>query len=78
MDTRHPLFDLLLALERAHISFVLQRNRPNTVLVTITLVGERLEVDVFDDGHMEVSRFKGDETIVGDCELVYSLIRQET
>ena len=73
----HPLFELLSELERASIHFALQRHRPDTVLVTITLVGERVEVDVFEDGHMEVSRFKGGEEIVGDSKLVYSLIQSE-
>lgn len=73
----HPLFELLSALERKRIHFTLQRHRPDTVLVTLTLVGERVEVDVFEDGHMEVSRFKGNEEIVGDSQLVYALIQSE-
>jgi hypothetical protein len=71
----HALFELVCALERAGVHFTLQRHRPETILVTITLVGERVEVDVFEDGHMEVSRFKGSESISGDNELVYELIR---
>lgn len=73
----HALYDLVAALERARIHFTLQRHRPDTILVTMTLVGERVEVDVFEDGHMEVSRFKGDESVVGDAKLVYELIREE-
>jgi hypothetical protein len=74
----HALYNLVSELERAGIHFTLQRHRPDTILVTITLVGERVEADVFEDGHMEVSRFKGDESIVGDADLVYELIREET
>ena len=44
------------------------------MLVTLTLAGERVEVDVFEDGHMEVSRFPGSEDIVGGAELVEKLI----
>ena len=73
----HALFELLSSLEEARIHFALSRHRPDTVLVTITLVGERIEVDVFEDGHMEVSRFKGSEDIVGGSELIYKLIEQE-
>jgi hypothetical protein len=40
----------------------------------MTLVGERVEVDVFEDGHMEVSRFPGSEEVVGGEELVDQLI----
>ncbi|KAF0177458.1 MAG: Uncharacterized protein FD161_2418 [Limisphaerales bacterium] len=46
-------------------------------MVTITIVGERIEVDVFEDGHMEVSRFKGSEAIVGGSELVEQLLQRE-
>ena len=73
----HPLYALLSALEDAKIYFTLHRHRPDTVLVTMTLVGERVEVDVFEDGHMEVSRFSGNEDIVGDIDLVYSLVKAE-
>ena len=73
----HSLYELVAALERASIHFTLQRHRPDTILVTMTLVGERVEVDVFEDGHMQVSRFKGDENIVGDAKLVYELIDDE-
>jgi hypothetical protein len=70
----HPLYDLLLRLEDAKIPFTLSRNRSDSLLVTLTLVGERVEIDVFEDGHMEVSRFKGSEDVVGGVELVEKLI----
>ena len=72
----HPLFDLLRRLEAARVHFAVARHRPDTVLVSITLVGERVEVDVFEDGHMEVSRFKGNEDIVGGSEVVDALIEE--
>lgn len=70
----HPLYQLLQRLEAAKIHFAIARNRGDTVLVILTLVGERVEVDVFEDGHMEVSRFPGNENIVGGAELVERLI----
>ena len=70
----HQLYNLLRDLEYARIPFVLGRYRDDTILVSLTLVGERVEVDIFEDGHMEVSRFKGDESIVGGAELVQELI----
>ena len=73
---RSPLHELLSKLEAAKIHFALARHRPDTVLVTLTLVGERGEVDVFDDGHMEVSRFQGSENVVGGAELVERLINE--
>ena len=72
----HPLFLLLSRLESAGLNFTLSRNRPDTVLVTLTVVGERVEIDVFEDGHMEVSRFIGNEDIEGGEELVEQLIEE--
>lgn len=72
----HSLYSLLRKLEGARIHFTLARHREDSVLVTITLVGERIEVDVFEDGHMEVSRFPGREDVVGGEELVHDLIEK--
>jgi hypothetical protein len=70
----HPLFDLLFALDTAHIRYTLSRDRSDTVRVNVTVVGERVEVDVFEDGHMEVSRFVGSEAVEGDALLIKRLI----
>lgn len=72
----HALFTLLVQLEAAKIHFTLGRHRPDTILVTITLVGKRVEVDVFADGHMEVCGFLGSEDIIGGSELVTQLIEE--
>jgi hypothetical protein len=72
----HPLYALLSLLESARIHFTVARHREDTVLVTLTLAGERVEIDVFEDGHMEVSRFKGSEDIVGGAELVQQIITE--
>lgn len=70
----HELYELMSSLEAASIHFTLGRHRPDSVLVAMTLVGERGEVDVLADGRMEVSRFPGSEDIVGDEVLVRRLI----
>jgi len=72
----HPLYELLSRLEQDRIHFTLGRYRSNTVQVTLTLVGERVEIDVFDDGHMDVSRFKGSEAVLGGEELVQEILRK--
>ena len=72
----HPLYELIRKLEEAKIHFTLGRHREDTVMVMLTLVGERVEVDVFEDGHMEVSRFPGSEDIVGGEKLVHELIKK--
>jgi hypothetical protein len=70
----HPLYDLLRALDEARVNYHLARHRPDSVCVTLTHVGERSEVEVFDDGHMEVSRFHGNEAVVGGTDLAFQLI----
>jgi hypothetical protein len=71
----HALYGLLGRLESVGIHFTLGRYRPDSILVALTLVGERVEIDVFDDGHMEVSRFKGGEDIMGDAASVDQIIQ---
>ena len=45
-------------------------------MITVTVVGERLEIDVFEDGHVEFSRFKGDEGAESDPDQLDRTIRQ--
>ena len=70
----HPLFDLLTKLDAAKIAYVLSRHRPESVLISVTVVGQRIEVDVFEDGHMEISRFIGHEDVEGGAELIDSVL----
>ena len=73
---KHPLYRLLRDLNAASIYFELARYRDDSVTVLMTLVGERVEVDVFEDGSMEVSRFPGSEDIAGGAELVARIVRE--
>lgn len=77
-STTHPLYLLLRRLERAKIHFTLGRFRGDAVLVTLTIVGARIEVDVFEDGHMEVSKFTGQEDILGGLALVEKMIDENS
>ena len=72
----HPLYGLLSELESARIHFMVGRFREDTILVTLTLIGERVEIDVFEDGHMEVSRFTGNEGVVAGADLVKQIIAE--
>ncbi|CAE6870011.1 hypothetical protein R69746_08346 [Paraburkholderia aspalathi] len=70
------LFDLLERLDAAKIHYTLSRNRPDTVLVSITVVGMRVEVDVFRDGHTEICVFKGSEGATEDPGIIERIIRE--
>ena len=72
----HPLFRLLRKLDESGYHYALSRHRSDSVLVSITVVGERVEVDVLEDGSMEVCRFKGSEEIVGDEAVILALIAE--
>jgi hypothetical protein len=45
-------------------------------MITLTLVGERLEIDVFEDGHIEYSRFIGNEDVLNDLDVLNRLITE--
>ena len=52
----HKLFEILQALDAARLPYRLSRHRDDTVLIAVTTTGERLEIDVFADGHVEFCR----------------------
>lgn len=70
------IYRLLKTLDEAKVHYYLQRHRPDTIDVTITLVGKRIEVSVFDDDHIEVSQFLGTED-VEDENYLQDILRQE-
>ncbi|KVM93242.1 hypothetical protein WJ62_25810 [Burkholderia diffusa] len=72
----HPLFELLSSLDERRLFYTLGRHRPHTILISITVPGERIEIDVFDDGHMEMSRFSGDESVIDDPQIISKAIEE--
>lgn len=72
----HALYELLRNLDDRGLFYTLGRHRPDTILVSITVPGERIEIDVFEDGHMEMSRFSGDESVIDDRQLIFQAIEE--
>ena len=72
------VYKVLQMLDAARLHYFLERDRPDTITITLSLVGERVEIDVFDDDHIEISRFRGDESVEGGMELLKELIQRET
>ena len=70
------LFDLLEKLDAGKIHYTLSRNRPGAVMVSTTVVGMRVEVDVFRDGLTEVCVFKGSEGEAEDAGILERIIRE--
>ncbi|MBL8590568.1 MAG: hypothetical protein JNK46_18685 [Methylobacteriaceae bacterium] len=69
------LIPFLTRLDDLRVSYTLGRFRPDTIMVTITLVGARVEIDFFDD-HIEYSVFKGDEGVLDDQPALFGMIRE--
>ncbi len=72
----HPLYVLLFDLDQKNISYSLSRDQPDSISVAVCFVGSRLEIGVFDDGHMEVAIFEGTEAIVGGREIIDKFLEQ--
>jgi len=70
------IFEVLTTLEKAKIPFSLARSRPDTIRVDVTLYGLRLEVECFDDNHIEVSTFKGNEDIDGGFQYLLRMLSE--
>jgi hypothetical protein len=75
--SRNAVFDTIRLLEKAHIHFYVMRTRPDALTFMVTIVGERIEIDVFEDDHIEISRFRGDENIEGGRELLIEIVTAE-
>ncbi|WP_027684150.1 hypothetical protein [Rhizobium leguminosarum] len=60
------VFEVLKRLDDAKVHYFIGRYRPDTIDITATVVGERVEISVFDDDHVEVSRFFGNEDVLDE------------
>ena len=67
------LLPFLNYLEENKIWYVIVHDSHDAIMVAITLVGERIEIEFFDD-HVEYSRFKGDESVEEDQDVLFGLI----
>ena len=71
------LLPFLNFLKDHSIVYRLDHMRADSVMVTLTLVGARVEVDFFDD-HIEYSVFKGDEWVLDDQQELFRLLSKDT
>lgn len=62
---------------RGHAAHYLERDRPDSITITASFVGERVEIDVFEDDHIEISRVRGDESVEAGMELFCDLVKRE-
>jgi hypothetical protein len=69
------VFKTMRMLEEARLHFFIERTRPDSIRLSVTMVGERVEIDIFEDNHLEISRFSGDEKIEGGMDLLTSMLK---
>jgi hypothetical protein len=69
------VFKTIRMLEEARLHFFIERTRPDAIRLSVTMVGERVEIDVFEDDHLEISRFLGDEKVEGGMELLVKMLK---
>lgn len=70
------IFEVPKMLEESKISFRLARDRPDTIRIDATLYGLRLEIECFDDNHVEVSTFRGTEDIDGEYDYLLKILAE--
>jgi hypothetical protein len=75
MSVSSALFDTIKALEEAPLHFFIERNGPFSVQLSVTMVGVRIEIDIFEDDHIEISQFHGDESVEGGMELLLDILK---
>jgi hypothetical protein len=63
------LFDVLQRLEAAKIWFQLRQEREDFIMIEICVPGERWEIEVERDGHLEIEIFKSDGKIHDEAML---------
>ena len=70
------VYKVMQLLENEKIKFRLARDRPDTIRIDATLVGLRLEIECFDDNHVEVSTFRGTEDIDGEFDYLLKMLAE--
>lgn len=69
------LFRILRRLDEAKVHYFIERHRPETIDITATFVGCRVEISVFEDDHVEISTFRGNEDVLEE-DVLHEIIHQ--
>ena len=51
------VFKTMRMLEEARLHFFIERTRPDSIRLSVTMVAERVEIDAFEDDHLEFRAF---------------------
>ena len=69
------VFKTMRMLEDSKLHFFIERTRLDAIRFSVTTVGERIEIDVFEDEHLEISHFVGDEAVIGGMDLLINILK---
>ena len=72
------VFQILHLLDKNKISFTLNRSRPDTIRIDATLYGLRIEIECFEDNHIEISTFRGSEDVEGGYDYLLKVIQENS
>jgi hypothetical protein len=76
LGSLHGIKDLipfLNYLDQNKVSYWLSHDRDDSIMVEITLLGKRIEVDFMED-HIEYSIFYGNEDVLDDVPSLFAMI----
>jgi hypothetical protein len=63
------LLNFISRLEESNIYYTLEHNRDETIVVVVTVPGERWEVEFYSDGNVEIEIFKSQGEIKDKKEI---------
>jgi hypothetical protein len=68
------VFRTMRMLEEARLHYSMERTGPDSIRLLMTMAGQRVEIDIFEDDHIEISRFFGDERVEGGSEILERIL----
>ncbi len=71
------VFDILEELKRTNTYFYLISTIPYAITICIAFPGQRIEIDVYDDGHIEIAQFAGEEIADMNLNDLLTLIAED-
>ncbi|MDC0762620.1 hypothetical protein POF51_18055 [Brevibacillus sp. AG] len=69
MERLHELNDLLNKLEERHIFYRLSKIRSESIMIEVAVPGQRWEIEMMEDGRIEIEKFISDGDIYDEKEL---------
>ncbi len=71
------VFKVLTLLEERRIGCFIERDRPDGLTITTTLVGKRVEIAVDENDMVDVAVFRGDESVEVGMDTVRKALEED-